>query len=84
MVEVCMMKQKVKVKTEEKTPVGQCHHFWVIEVANGPKSAGTCRVCGEVREFFNAFPDFNPMKRKSNPLDLPRMTRVEIDKDSKS
>ncbi len=91
------MKQRVRVKTEEKLaeekqpveqpveqPEKQCHHYWVIEVANGPKSMGTCKNCGEIKEFFNAFPDMNPMKRKSNPLELPRMTDVEIDKDSES
>ncbi len=89
------MKQRVKVKVEEKQPekqierpveqpADQCHHYWVIEVANGPKSLGKCKHCGEAREFFNAFPDFNPMKRKSNPLDLPKMTEVEIDKDRES
>jgi hypothetical protein len=83
---VCEMKGRVKVKLEEKPvpPVDRCSHYWVIEVANGPKSLGKCKHCGEVREFFNAIPDFNPMRRKNNPLDLPKLPEVEIDKDSES
>jgi hypothetical protein len=76
--------QKVKEKVEEKPPVDGCHHFWVIEVANGPKSVGRCKNCGESREFFNAFPDFNPMRRKGSPLDLPKLPEVEIAKGSES
>jgi hypothetical protein len=78
------MRQRVKERIEEKPEIEQCHHFWVIEVANGPKSPGKCKNCGEVREFFNAFPAFNPMKRKSNPLDLPRLPEIEMDKESES
>jgi hypothetical protein len=83
---VCEMKGRVKVKLEEKPvpPVDECSHYWVIEVANGPKSLGKCKHCGEVREFLNAFPDYNPMRRKNNPLDLPQLPEVEIDKDSES
>ena len=83
-----MMKEKIKTKIEDKPedkPEEQaCHHYWVIEVANGPKSLGKCKVCGEKREFFNAFPDFNPMRRRASPLDLPRLPEVEIDKESES
>ena len=80
------MRQRIKEK--EKLPVKKqkatCHHFWVIEVANGPKSVGTCKYCGETREFFNAFPTFNPLKKNSNPLALPRLPAVEIDDEDKS
>ena len=36
----CVMRQRVKVKEriDEKTEKQACHHFWVIEVANGPSS----------------------------------------------
>ncbi len=30
-----------------------CQHFWVIQPAMGPESSGTCRLCGETREFKN-------------------------------
>jgi hypothetical protein len=80
------MKQRVKTKVAEKpvAPVEQCHHYWIIEVANGPTSIGTCKYCNETREFLNAFPDFNPMRRKNSPLDLPRLPDVEIEKESES
>jgi len=85
---MCEMKVKNKVKVADKPIIEAneqaCHHFWVIEVANGPKSIGKCKVCGESREFFNAFPDFNPMRRRSSPLDLPKLPEVEMEKDSES
>ena len=87
------MRQKVKVKekTEQKVQdkvqdkaKQECHHFWVIDVANGPSSGGTCKFCGKKQEFLNAFPVFNPLRKNSNPLALPRMPEVEIEKGSES
>jgi hypothetical protein len=78
------MKERTKIKVEDKPQEQVCHHYWVIEVANGPKSLGKCKHCGEKKEFFNAFPDFNPMKRRGNPLELPKLPEVEIDKDRES
>jgi hypothetical protein len=73
------MKSRVKEKTVEKPAEDECHHFWVIEVANGPKSRGQCKYCGATKEFYNAFPDFNPMRRSANPLSLPKLPEVEVD-----
>jgi hypothetical protein len=78
------MKQKIKEKIIERPQTGGCHHFWVIEVANGPTSRGSCKYCGEAKEFYNAFPDFNPLRRGTNPLELPKMNKVEVDQESKS
>jgi hypothetical protein len=78
------MKQKIKERAEEKQPENGCHHYWVIEVANGPKSRGVCKYCGETKEFLNAFPDFNPLRRNSNPMALPELPDVEVDEESKS
>jgi hypothetical protein len=78
------MKQRVKERNQEKPEKTQCHHFWDIEVANGPSSMGTCRYCGETREFFNAFPTANPLKKSGNPLNLPRISDVEIKKENNS
>ena len=82
------MKEKTKVEIqdipENKAEEQACNHFWVIEVANGPKSLGKCKNCGKTKEFYNAFPDFNPMRRKGTPMDLPRLPDVEMDKDSES
>ncbi len=78
------MRQKVKENIQPEIDRSQCHHFWVIEVANGPKSAGTCKYCGERREFYNAFPVFNPLRKNGNPLSLPKLTKVTVDEDSQS
>jgi hypothetical protein len=80
------MRQRVKTeeRVEEKTEKQACHHFWVIEDANGPSSIGTCKYCGETKEFFNAFPTYNPLKKNGNPLKLPKLPDIDIDKDSKS
>ncbi len=81
------MKERVKVKVEEKTAreaKAQCGHYWVIEVANGPTSYGTCKFCGEKKEFYNAFPDFNPLRRSHNPMTLPELKDVKVDEESHS
>jgi hypothetical protein len=78
------MRQKFKEKAKSPVAEEQCHHYWEIEIANGPKSQGVCKYCGETRYFLNAMPDYNPMKRNKSPLDLPEMPEVELDKDSKS
>jgi hypothetical protein len=46
-------------KVVSKAPVAavkaDCSHHWVIEPPNGAVSAGTCRMCGERREFRNSY-----------------------------
>jgi len=78
------MKAKIKENITKKPEKGPCHHFWVIEVANGPSSRGTCKNCGEKKEFLNSFPTFNPLRKNNNPLNLPKLPEVEIGKNSKS
>jgi len=78
------MKQKIKDKTREQPSKDECNHYWVIEIANGPTSTGRCKYCGEVREFYNALPDYNPLKKNKSVLNLPRLTKVDVDKDSES
>ncbi len=80
------MRNRVKVKERDipKPSPDACHHFWMIDVANGPTSCGKCKYCGATKEFYNAFPDFNPMKRGGNPLTLPVLPDVAVDKDSES
>ena len=34
--------------------ISDCCHHWMIEAPNGPTSLGTCRDCGEAREFKNS------------------------------
>lgn len=78
------MRQKVKEKNRENVANDQCRHYWIIEVANGPKSLGVCRYCGETRDFLNSMPDLIVPKHKNNPLDLPKLPEVELDDESKS
>lgn len=43
--------------------MNNCSHIWDIEGNRGPTSRGTCRLCGETREFNNSFePNKNPRK----------------------
>ena len=40
----------------EALPVnGGCRHYWVIEAPECSKSRGTCRLCGEERDFHNSW-----------------------------
>lgn len=80
------MRRKVKVKEKAREHVAkdQCRHYWIIEIANGPKSRGVCQYCGEERDFLNSMPDFTVPKRKTNPLELPKVPKVKLGKDSKS
>jgi len=80
------MRGKVKVKERLKTQTQKelCRHYWIIEIANGPVSRGKCKYCGATKEFLNAFPEYNPLKKNNGPLDLPRLSGVKVRADSKS
>ena len=45
------MTQGIEIATEL---ISDCCHHWLIESPGGPTSAGTCRDCGEMREFKNS------------------------------
>jgi len=79
-----VMRHKVKEKIRTYVAEDQCCHYWIIEVANGPKSRGVCKHCGESKDFLNSIPDFTAPKRRTSPLDLPEMPDVELDEDSDS
>jgi hypothetical protein len=74
------IKEKVQLKPEKEA----CGHYWVIEVANGPMSRGKCKYCGATKEFYNAFPEFNPLKKNAGPLNMPELPAVEVDDSRKS
>lgn len=78
------MKSIIEEKPEQKIDDNVCNHFWVIEIANGPRSRGVCKFCGESKDFYNSITDINDPKRKGNPLKLPRISRVKLEKESKS
>jgi hypothetical protein len=58
-----------------------CHHYWLIEIAKGPKSRGRCKYCGVKREFINYLTDDycweGRTKDRAEPLLLP-MRDVEL------
>ena len=78
------MSGKVKERVKAQPQKEPCRHFWVIEVANGPVSRGQCKYCGERKDFFNTFPEYNPLKKGANPWKLRELPAVEVDEDSKS
>lgn len=78
-----MMRQRVR-EIDENINEDGCHHFWVIEIANGPQSRGACKYCGEIKDFHNSIVNLNDPRRKANPLNLPKMSKVKLDKGSKS
>lgn len=51
--------------TEEQLERAKCvdsptgAHHWMIAMAEGPISLGTCKYCGETREFYNVH-EYNP------------------------
>jgi hypothetical protein len=49
--------EQPKPSTEE-TAVPTCQHHWRIESPRGALSQGTCKRCGEVREFRNSTTDY--------------------------
>jgi hypothetical protein len=75
-----MNRRRVQLKEKEIAPPisseNGCQHYWVIEVANGPTSRGTCKHCGVAKDFFNVIPDYNQLKRNTNPLSLPEMPGI--------
>jgi hypothetical protein len=75
---------KERVQVAEAPIQGTCRHYWVIEVANGPASRGVCKYCGAKKEFLNAFPEFNPLRKRNNPLAMPKIAKVKVAKDKKS
>ena len=74
----------VKDRPEEQLAKEGCQHCWIIELANGPTSEGSCKFCGAKKIFFNSMPDYFSMARgNANPLKLPKMPGIEFDKEGK-
>jgi hypothetical protein len=78
------MSGRVKEKVRTQTQKEPCRHYWIIEVANGPVSRGECKYCGARKDFYNAFPEYNPTKKGANPLKFPKLPAVEVDEESNS
>ncbi len=60
----------------------ECHHHWIIEVANGPISKGVCRFCGAEREFYNSLPDFSFYRREKQDGGLAGRLDDKLDEES--
>ena len=76
------MSGKVKERVSTRPHGEQCPHYWVIEVANGPVSQGKCKYCGAKKDFYNTFPDFNPLRKTTNPFKFPGLDEAKKDDES--
>ncbi|HEY8489877.1 MAG TPA: hypothetical protein VIO14_02685 [Dehalococcoidia bacterium] len=52
-----MTQQGPAVEERDPKPVASCRHHWIIAAPNGATSKGTCKLCGETREFRNSTED---------------------------
>jgi hypothetical protein len=52
-------KEEKALLSKESELLTYCTHHWVIETPVGPVSQGSCKICGEGREFDN-FPTGSP------------------------
>ena len=51
---------------EETQERSGCQHYWVLAPPEGPVSTGSCRSCGEERDFPNYIQGrYNNQRRKS-------------------
>ena len=75
------MRSKVKATaTSAETAVqDRCHHYWILEKANGPTSRGVCKFCGTEKEFDNRPSDTWVEGDISMYFDLPRYPNIELD-----
>ncbi|MFC1967443.1 hypothetical protein ACFLV2_02265 [Chloroflexota bacterium] len=72
----------VKDKEKQEEALTDCHHYWIIEGANGQTSLGVCKNCGTEKLFSNSIIQVsNVLKRNPNPLELPEMPDVDFDED---
>jgi hypothetical protein len=49
----------------EENQTVSCVHFWQIASPNGPLSRGTCKLCGDTKEFRNSL--YNPIVPTTSP-----------------
>jgi len=49
------MVQQAEITAVQEVPevALACQHHWMIQAADGPTSAGICRLCGETKDFKN-------------------------------
>lgn len=51
--DVLIKNQQEFIAPTVEAPSGCCHHYWLIERANGPLSHAVCKYCDEERNFSN-------------------------------
>ena len=79
------MRHKVKDIAEEGLVAkDECHHYWLIESAEGPTSKGVCKFCGAEKEFSNSLQDFVVVKRPNRVLELAGTTDSEREDEQNS
>ena len=66
-----------KLSPSVKAARAACVHVWDINPAAGPTSSGTCRLCGETREFANSSEHL--VESKGKPLDFRRLPAVRTE-----
>ena len=80
------MRSKVKdTATSVETAVQDtCHHYWILEKANGPISRGVCKFCGAEKEFENRPLDTWVDGDISMYFDLPGLPDIELDSEDEN
>lgn len=74
------IKEADQTVVQRPTPL-DCAHYWMLESANGPCSAGTCTRCGVTREFSNSTESVmweRSEDRAARPVDFASATKGEI------
>lgn len=52
-------------------PEARCHHYWLIDRANGPESHAVCKYCREERTFSNVPVPREEQKTDGKPVRQP-------------
>ena len=47
----------IAVQENPEQVVATCRHHWLIATPEGAMSMGHCKICGELREFYNSATD---------------------------
>ena len=55
--------------SKQKSKKKDCSHLWTIEPPNGTMSMGSCKICGETREFRNSF-EYSSWYGSKSPSDV--------------
>ena len=80
------MVQQAEAVLEQEVPEGflVCQHHWLIQAADGPTSAGVCRICGEIKDFKNYVETatWGDTRLINRPEPVPASAIVKTDLDS--